>query len=54
MTMVNLKEVSKIASKVIRKIKIENILDDTHEVAPYNPFYRYWEYLNYLTDETTQ
>ena len=27
---------------------MENILAYTHEVATYNPFFRYWEYLNSL------
>lgn len=39
MTMVNLSEVSKVASKVIRKVAIDNDLDLLHEVAPYNPFF---------------
>ena len=49
--MANLKEVSKLAGKVVRKVSIENILEQTHEVTPYNPFFHYWEYLNYLNVE---
>ena len=39
MTVAQLKEVGKIASKVIRKVPLENILI-VHEVASYNPLFR--------------
>ena len=50
----SLKEISKLATKVIRKVPLENILIHTHEVAPYNPFYRYWEYLQTLREDDDQ
>ena len=42
MTMNRLTEVSKIATKSIRKVTQSNILEKLHEVAPYNPFYRFY------------
>lgn len=42
MTIGNLTEVSKIASKVMRKVNIDGKLDHMHEVAHYNPLYHYW------------
>ena len=54
LTMGSLKEISKLATKVIRKVPLENILIHTHEVAPYNPFYRYWEYLQTLREDDNQ
>ena len=39
MTVAQLKEVGKLASKVIRKVPLENILI-VHEVASYNPLFR--------------
>ena len=42
MTMAKLAEVQKLATKSIRKVTQINILENLHEVAPYNPFYNFY------------
>ena len=45
LTVANLNEVSKLTSKNIRKVNIDSNLDHIHEIAHYNPLYRFWQYL---------
>lgn len=42
MTLAKLTEISKVATKCIRKVTQTSILENLHEVAPYNPFYNYY------------
>ena len=44
LTVGQLKEVGKVATKAIRKVPLENILE-VHEVATYNPLFKYLEHL---------
>ena len=49
LTVAQLKEVGKIATKAIRKVPLENILV-VHEVATCNPLFRYLEHLKSIDD----